>query len=37
MASIELIKKVRELTQAGVLDAKNALDANKDDVEAAIQ
>jgi translation elongation factor EF-Ts len=37
VASIELIKKVRELTQAGVVDAKNALDANNGDVEAAIQ
>ncbi|MDR2847408.1 MAG: translation elongation factor Ts [Mycoplasmataceae bacterium] len=37
MANIELLKKLRDLTQAGVLDAKKALDENHDDLEASIQ
>jgi translation elongation factor EF-Ts len=37
MANTELIKKLRDLTQAGVMDAKKALDENGDDIEAAIQ
>jgi translation elongation factor EF-Ts len=37
MANTELIKKLRDLTQAGVMDAKKALDENGEDIEKAIQ
>jgi translation elongation factor EF-Ts len=37
MANMELIKKLRDLTQAGVMDAKKALEANNDDIDLAIQ
>jgi elongation factor Ts len=37
MASMELIKKLRDLTQAGVMDAKKALEENNDDIEKATQ
>jgi elongation factor Ts len=37
MASMELIKKLRDLTQAGVMDAKKALEENNDDLEKATQ
>jgi translation elongation factor EF-Ts len=37
MANMELIKKLRDMTQAGVMDAKKALEANNDDIEAAVQ
>jgi elongation factor Ts len=37
MASMELLKKLRDMTQAGVMDAKKALDACNDDLEAAAQ
>jgi translation elongation factor EF-Ts len=37
MASMELIKKLRDMTQAGVMDAKKALEANNDDIDASIQ
>jgi translation elongation factor EF-Ts len=37
MANIELLKKLRDLTQAGMMDAKKALDENHDDLDAAVQ
>ena len=37
MATMELIKKLRDLTQAGVMDAKKALEENNDDLEKATQ
>lgn len=37
MATMELIKKLRDLTQAGVMDAKKALEENGDDIEKATQ
>jgi elongation factor Ts len=37
MANTDLIKKLRDLTQAGVMDAKKALDETNDDIDAAIQ
>lgn len=35
MAGPELIKKLRDMTQAGVMDCKKALEANENDVEKA--
>jgi translation elongation factor EF-Ts len=37
MANLELLKKLRDITQAGVMDAKKALDENQDNLDAAIQ
>ncbi|MDR3330327.1 MAG: translation elongation factor Ts [Mycoplasmataceae bacterium] len=37
MANMELIKKLREMTQAGVMDAKKALEENGDDLDKAAQ
>lgn len=37
MPTLELIKKLRDLTQAGVMDAKKALEENNDDLEKATQ
>ncbi|MDR2823451.1 MAG: translation elongation factor Ts [Mycoplasmataceae bacterium] len=37
MASMELIKKLRDMTQAGVMDAKKALEENGDDLDKAAQ
>ena len=36
MASIELIKQLRVLTNAGMADCKSALDESQDDLEKAI-
>lgn len=36
-ANIELIKKVRELTGAGFMDVKKALEESNDDIDAAVQ
>ena len=36
MASIEKIKQLREMTGAGMMDVKKALDASDDNIEAAI-
>jgi elongation factor Ts len=35
--SIELIKKLREMTGAGMMDVKKALDASNNDIDAAIE
>jgi elongation factor Ts len=35
--SMELIKKLRDMTQAGVMDAKKALEQNNGDIEASVQ
>jgi len=35
--SIENIKKLREMTGAGMMDVKKALDASNNDIDAAIQ
>jgi translation elongation factor EF-Ts len=35
MANMELIKKLREMTQAGVMDAKKALEENNDNLDEA--
>jgi elongation factor Ts len=37
MANMELIKKLRDMTQAGVMDAKKALEENGDDLDKAAQ
>jgi len=37
MPSMELIKKLRDMTQAGVMDAKKALEINNDDLDLAVQ
>jgi translation elongation factor EF-Ts len=37
MPSMELIKKLRDMTQAGVMDAKKALEENGDDLDKATQ
>lgn len=37
MATMETIKKLRDLTQAGIMDAKKALEENGDDIEKATQ
>jgi hypothetical protein len=37
MPSMELIKKLRDMTQAGVMDAKKALEENGDNLEQAVQ
>jgi len=37
MANIELIKKLREMTQAGIGDVKKALDENGEDLDKAVQ
>jgi translation elongation factor EF-Ts len=37
MPTLEQIKKLRDLTQAGVLDAKKALQENDNDIEKATQ
>jgi translation elongation factor EF-Ts len=37
MANIELLKKLRDLTQAGVSDAIKALKESNDDLDSAIQ
>ena len=37
MSSMELIKKLREITGSGMLDCKKALAENNDDLEAAIK
>jgi translation elongation factor EF-Ts len=37
MASMEQIKKLRDMTQAGVMDAKKALEENDNDIEKATQ
>jgi elongation factor Ts len=34
---MELIKKLRDMTQAGVMDAKKALEENGDDLDKAAQ
>jgi translation elongation factor EF-Ts len=34
---MELIKKLRDMTQAGVMDAKKALEENGDNLEEAVQ
>lgn len=36
-ASPELIKKLRDMTQAGVMDCKKALDETNNDIDAAVQ
>jgi translation elongation factor EF-Ts len=36
MPTLELIKKLRDITQAGVMDAKKALEENGDDIDKAI-
>jgi len=35
--SIEKIKKLREMTGAGMLDVKKALEASDDDIDAAVE
>jgi translation elongation factor EF-Ts len=37
MANIELLKKLREMTQAGVTDAMKALNENNQDLDKAVQ
>ena len=37
MVTTDMIRQLRERTGAGILDAKNALDANDGDIEKAIQ
>lgn len=37
MTKPELIKKLREMTQAGIMDVKKALDENNDDLEKAAE
>jgi elongation factor Ts len=37
MANMDLIKKLRGMTQAGVMDAKKALEENDDDLDKAAQ
>ena len=37
MTKSELIKKLRDMTQAGVMDAKKALDENQDNLDKAVQ
>lgn len=37
MTKTELIKKLRDMTQAGVMDVKKALDACADDLEKAAE
>jgi translation elongation factor EF-Ts len=37
MANMDLIKKLRSMTQAGVMDAKKALEENHDDLDKAAQ
>jgi elongation factor Ts len=37
MANMDLIKKLRNMTQAGVMDAKKALEENGDDLDKAAQ
>jgi elongation factor Ts len=34
---LELIKKVREMTQAGIVDVKKALEETNGNIDAAIQ
>jgi elongation factor Ts len=34
---MELIKKLRDITQAGIMDAKKALEANNNDLDASVQ
>lgn len=35
--SIENIKKLREMTGAGMMDVKKALDASNGDIDAAVE
>ena len=37
MADVKLIKQLREMTQAGFVDCKKALEENKDNLEAAVK
>jgi translation elongation factor EF-Ts len=37
MANLDLIKKLRDMTQAGVMDAKKALEENNDNLDEAAQ
>jgi translation elongation factor EF-Ts len=37
MPSMELIKRLRDMTQAGVMDAKKALEESNDDLDKAAQ
>jgi elongation factor Ts len=37
MIDTQLIKKLREMTQAGVMDAKKALEENNGDLEKSVQ
>jgi len=37
MADVKLIKQIREMTQAGFLDCKKALEENNDNLEAAVK
>lgn len=37
MADVKLIKQLREMTQAGFVDCKNALEQNKGDLNAAVK
>jgi translation elongation factor EF-Ts len=37
MANMDLIKKLRNMTQAGVMDTKKALEENNDDLDKAAQ
>jgi translation elongation factor EF-Ts len=37
MANIELLKKLRDLTQAGMSDALKALKESNDDLELSVQ